>query len=178
MGIVNRRQDQPPVFPFGGQEHSPALFAPDFHGLQVGHHHDAAADELLRAVMPGDAGDNLPLLLPQGDAQLEQLVGARYFLSRQHLGHAQVHLLKIIERDHILGLLLRLLHLAGDRQLLQARERDLTLSKERSRTQPAPGKIVQGYLLRPDHPAHGLHAAGHHRVQQLGGDTQGLGGMV
>ena len=70
-----------------------------FAGLQVGDDDDRPADELLGLIRLGDAGDDRPLLGADIDLQLHQLLRLRHGLGLEHLGHAQLDLHEVVDRD-------------------------------------------------------------------------------
>ena len=61
---VHREKNQFAVR-FGGQQHSFRCLSAQFGGFEIGHHDDEPSQELLRSVVLGDAGHNLPPLASQ-----------------------------------------------------------------------------------------------------------------
>src|SRR2546421_4916032 len=90
-------EDGAALFADGGREHHALrLEAAELARLEVGDDDHLAADELLRLVVFGDAGENLARLrLAEVYGEAEQLVGLRHALRRQHLAHAHLDLREV-----------------------------------------------------------------------------------
>ena len=68
-------------------------------GRKVGDDDDAAADQLLRRVPLGNAGEDLTGLIAQIDLEPQQLVGLGDALGDKDLGDAQVDLDEVVDGD-------------------------------------------------------------------------------
>ena len=98
---------QPSVGILGAQDHSLRLNALERAWREVGDKAHILAHEVLGVVELGDARDDGASLQSVVDGELEELVGLLHLLTGEHLAHADVELLEVVERHrgrHSLGL--------------------------------------------------------------------------
>src|SRR5262249_43653788 len=84
----------------GCQQHALALDAAKGRRREIRHHHDLPADQRLGRVVGTDAGDDLPRLATQIDAQHDQPVGIGMRVRCGHRSHLELQLAKLLDRDH------------------------------------------------------------------------------
>src|SRR5437870_5042724 len=101
--VFERHDDRLAAIGARGEHHPVRLDPHQLRRLQVEHHDDRLADERVRFVRFGDAGDERALLGPDVDLQLEEAVRFWHAFRGDHLGHAQLDLHEVIHRDAVAG---------------------------------------------------------------------------
>src|SRR5690554_4174636 len=80
---------QPSIGRSGGQEHALGQLAPEFSRFEVLHHNDAFTHQIVRLVVLGNTGHNLPLFASDIHLQLQEPVGTLNPRGLQNLSNHQ-----------------------------------------------------------------------------------------